>query len=44
MTVSFAFVIDADIARSSGMTEHPVSRETGVGLVLILNGIGYAPT
>jgi len=25
MTVSFAFVIDADIARSSGMTEHPVS-------------------
>ncbi|AZG84293.1 hypothetical protein N032_00580 [Pseudomonas syringae pv. pisi str. PP1] len=25
MTVSFAFVIDADIARSSGLTEHPVS-------------------
>jgi hypothetical protein len=25
MTVSFAFVIDADIARSSGLTDHPVS-------------------
>lgn len=25
MTTSFAFVIDADIARSSGLTEHPVS-------------------